>query len=213
MANDVNSTAAHDTVSRARMMALIPLGIGLNLALGALVHALRLPVFLDAVGTISVTLICGWRAGMTVGVLSFLIAGLLINPVLVWFSATQAVIALYTHVLGRGGWFRSMPRTVLTGIGLGIVAGMVSAPVIVLVFGGISGSGQSLITAFFLKTGRQLLESVALAGIASEPLDKTLQCLLAVWLLRGVPDNILKRFTGGSLRKNGFLKEVGEDPE
>lgn len=187
-------------------LALIPLGIALNLALGGLVHNLKVPLYLDAVGTITVTLLGGMRAGILVGVTSFLIGGALVDPVMPWFSGTQAAIAIYTHVVARRGGFASHVRTILSGIGLGVVAGVVSAPVIVSLFGGVTGVGASLITAFLLASGKNILQSVMLSGLASEPLDKTLQCLLAVWLLRGLPQTLLQRFPSGSLTENKLLQ-------
>ena len=38
---------------------MIPTGIGLNLALGVLVTALKVPVFLDAIGTLVFTMVVG----------------------------------------------------------------------------------------------------------------------------------------------------------
>lgn len=193
------------TRSSQRFLAVIPLGIALNLGIGTLVHLLKLPVYLDAVGTIAITLLCGPVVGVIVGVLSFLLGGVLVNPVLPWFSGTQAAIAIYTHLVGKRGGFRTLGWTVLSGIGLGVVAGVVSAPVIAKLFGGVTGSGASFIAAYLLATGKSLLQSVVLSGLAAEPLDKTLQCLLAVWLLRGLPKSVLRPFAGGSLVENRFV--------
>jgi energy-coupling factor transport system substrate-specific component len=179
-------------------LALIPLGIAMNIALGTIIHTLKLPIFLDAVGTITVTLLLGMRSGIAVGVLSFLIGGLLTDPVLPWFCGTQVVIAVYTHIVARYAGFKSIFRTILSGIGLGVVAAIASAPVIVMLFGGITGSGSSLVG---------IIKSVLLSGLASEPLDKTLQCLLSMWILRGLPKSILQNFTNGSLIQNKMLKE------
>jgi energy-coupling factor transport system substrate-specific component len=188
-------------------LAMIPLGIAMNLGLGTIVHTLKLPIFLDGVGTITITLLLGMRAGIAVGVLSFLIGGLLVNPVLPWFCGTQVAIAVYTHIVARYAGFKSIPRTVLSGIGLGVVAAITSAPVIVMLFGGITGSGSSLVVAFLLKSGQGIIKSVLLSGLASEPLDKTLQCLLSMWILRGLPKSILQNFSNGSLIQNKMLKE------
>lgn len=199
--------ADFDSGHRARTLAFIPLGIALNLALGTLVHALKLPVYVDAVGTILTTLVLGLRAGVLVGVVSFLLGGVLLNPVLPYFCATQAAIAIYTHVVAKYGGFRSTLRTIIAGIGLGIVAAIVSAPVIAVLFGGVTGSGASLIVALLLRSGQSVYKSVLLSGLASEPLDKTIQCLLAVWMLRGMPASLLRPFSGGSLKENGFIKD------
>jgi energy-coupling factor transport system substrate-specific component len=195
------------SIQSRQALAVIPLGIAMNLALGTIIHTLKLPIFLDAVGTITVTLLLGMRSGIAVGVLSFLIGGLLTDPVLPWFCGTQVVIAVYTHIVARYGWFKSHVRTIVAGVGLGVCAAIASAPVIAILFGGITGSGSSLVVAFLLKSGQGIVKSVLLSGLASEPLDKTLQCLLAIWILRGLPNTILRNFTNGSLVQNNMIKE------
>lgn len=214
-----------------RVLALVPTGIALNLALGTLVHTLKLPVYLDAVGTICVTLLAGLRAGIVVGIGSFLIGGVTVNPVLPWFSGTQAAIALYIFLVARHGWLAtgrpSSPRLnsatetrwrsvwawlalnirpVLAGIGLGVVAGTISAPVIAALFGGVTGSGASLIVAFLLESGKKLYQAVLLSGLASEPLDKTLQVLIALALIRALPRSLRAAFGQQRLlERNGLL--------
>lgn len=192
-------------VTRTTVLALVPLGIALNMLLGTIVHTIKMPIYLDACGTIVVTLLAGWRAGATVGVASFLLGGMLTNPVLPWFSGTQAAIAIYTYIVASRGWLRTYPRTIVSGVGLGIVAGVISAPVITFLFGGITGSGASLVVAFLLASGKSLINSVLLSGLAAEPLDKTLQLLLAVWLIKGMPRSLLERFNSQLLSINGFI--------
>ena len=65
-----------------------------------------------------------------------------------------------------------------------------SAPVVVYLFGGVTGSGSAFVVAFFLKTGQQLLKSALLAGLTTEPIDKTLQVLLAALLYRATPQRV-----------------------
>jgi energy-coupling factor transport system substrate-specific component len=188
-----------------RVLALIPAGIALNLLLGTLAHTIKLPVYLDAIGTIVVTIVGGLLAGVITGVGSFLIGGILTNPVLPWFSGTQAAIAIFVALAAYQGWLKSWPRTILSGIGLGIVAGIVSAPVIVALFGGITGSGASLIVAFLLASGESILKSVVLSGLAAEPLDKALQLSIAVSILRKTPQSVLRSYANRFLYRNCFL--------
>lgn len=182
-------------------LALIPLGVLLNLGIGTIVHVLKLPVFVDAVGTILVTILIGIRWGAVTGVLSFLIGGMIVNPVMPYFSATQATIALIAGLFASRGWFRSTLRTIITGICVGIAAAIVSAPVIIKLFGGITGSGSGFITAFLLASGKKIVESVILTGISCEPIDKTIQCLLAFWIIRTLPLRLRDR-----LEPLGYLK-------
>src|SRR5437879_4680860 len=87
-----------------REIPLIAFGILLNLVPAAVITAVKLPVYIDAIGTIVITLVLGMRAGIVTGVLSFLIGGVTQNPVMPFFAGTQAVIAIYVHFIGRRGW-------------------------------------------------------------------------------------------------------------
>lgn len=190
----------------ARQLALMGMLIALNVAIGGIVHVVKLPIFLDAIGTILAVLVLGLIPGIVVGIVSFLLAAAVINPVYIWFIGTQAVIAAFIYVLAsRFSAFKSLPRVIPTGLLLGLVAGIVSAPVIVFVFGGVAGSGRDLITAGFLSTGQQIYKAVILSGAASEPVDKLLQTLAAFFVLKSLPKRVLGQYRNPVLEKNGFL--------
>jgi energy-coupling factor transport system substrate-specific component len=191
---------------KARTLALMSMLIALNVAIGGLVHVIKLPIFLDAIGTIIAAALLGLLPAVIVGVASFLIAAALISPVYVWFVGTQAVIALVAWFCARRfAAFSSVPRALLTGILLGVVSGIVSAPVIVFVFGGVAGSGRDLLTAALLSTGQQIYKAVLLSGAASEPIDKALQVLAALFILRGLPKTLLNRFRNPALEQSGLV--------
>ncbi len=189
-----------------RQIALMGMLVALNVSVGGIVHVIKLPIFLDAIGTIMATLILGLFPGIIVGVLSFILASVLINPVYIWFIGTQAVIAIYIYfVASHFAGFKSIGRVIPWGIGLGVVAGVVSAPVIVLVFGGVSGSGRDLITAGLISTGQQIYKAVILSGAASEPVDKVLQCVAAFYVIKSLPKGLLNIFRNSVLETNGLL--------
>lgn len=189
-----------------RQLALMGMLVALNVAVGGIVHVIKLPIFLDSIGTILAAVILGLGGGVVVGVLSFLVAAVLINPVYIWFIGTQAAIAIAVYLLAsRLATFKSVPRVVVMGIVLGVVAGIVSAPIIILVFGGVAGSGRDMITAGLISTGQQIYKAVILSGAASEPVDKVLQVLAAFFVLRALPKSVLGQFRNAVLEKNGFL--------
>jgi energy-coupling factor transport system substrate-specific component len=80
---------------------------------------------------------------------------------------------------------------VLCGIVTGVVAAIVSAPVVAYLFGGVTGSGSAFVVAFFLTAGEKLLQSTLYAGFTTEPVDKTLQVLLAALLYRATPQDFI----------------------
>lgn len=183
--------------------------IALNVAIGGFVHVIKLPIFLDAIGTIIAVMLIGWRGGMLVGVLSFIVAAALINPVYIWFIGTQAILAFTVFFLAsRFGIFRSWKRVVPGGVALGVVTGIVSAPVIVYVFGGVAGSGRDLVTAAIISTGEQIGRAVLMSGAASEPVDKVLQMVFAFLILQSLPRRVLEPFRNPLLERNGMLPDA-----
>jgi energy-coupling factor transport system substrate-specific component len=185
----------------------IALCAALDFALGNIVYLVKLPIYLDSIGTILCALLifpdrlaaicCAFVAGFIGSVLS----GLVINPFLPWFMFSVLAIVLVSALLTAraGETFRAQPlqpfaffgQLIVFGIITGIVSAIVSAPVVVYLFGGVTGSGSAFVVAFFLKTGQQLLNSAVFAGLTTEPIDKTLQVLVAALLYRATPREFL----------------------
>ena len=187
-------------------LAFIPLAVGINLGIGALVQVLKLPVFLDSIGTIIAALMLGWRVGAIVGVVSFVITSLTIFPPAIYFSGTQICIALFTDIMGKRGGFKNIYRTAGTGALLAIIAACASAPIIYYLFGGITGNGISAFTIYLESIGLVKSQAVLISGISSELIDKTSQCLIAFFVLNSVPKFLIEKFQGGSLKKNGLTR-------
>jgi len=190
----------------AKELSLMGMLVALNVAIGGIVYMVKLPVFLDAIGTILAALVLGVVPAIVVGIVTLLLDAAIINPVYVWFVGTEAVIAMFIYVLAsRLSVFKSLVRVVPTGLVLGVVTGIVSAPVLIFVFGGVAGSGRDLITVALLSTGEQIYKAVTLSGAAAEPLDKLLQVLAAFFVLRSLPKRVLGQYRNPVLEKNGFL--------
>lgn len=192
---------------KARMLALafIPLAIAINVGIGAIVKILNLPIYMDSIGTIIATLLLGWKRGAIVGILGFVITTIYINPNAIYFIGTQIVIALVVGFFASQSWFSSIWRVIFLGFVLGITTAISSAPVIILVFEGATGNGAALVTSFFVKMGNQIVKSVFLSGFSIEPIDKVIQCVLAFFILKSIPEGLLKRFNSILLSKNKFV--------
>jgi energy-coupling factor transport system substrate-specific component len=194
---------------RTNLVILIALCAALNLVVGTIVYLFKLPIYLDMIGTILCALAIqssrrvAFIASAAAALISFLLGGL-VNPYLPWFSGTGVAVAAVVAFVGgpQAARFRtdSMRKPIfwvrVAGLGIltGLVAAVVSAPVVVFLFGGVTGSGSAALVAFFLKTGHQLMRSALLSGLTAEPIDKTAQILLAVLLLRATPASFLRRF-------------------
>lgn len=183
---------------------LIPVAIAINIVVGQIVLVLRLPVFLDSIGTVLVGVMAGPWAGALTGALSNIIWGLAVAPDLLPWFPVAAAIGFTAGVLANLRLFRTWPKVVLTGFVVSLVAAVVGTPIAVYLFGGITGSGSSLITAFLLQTGRDLITAVLSTQFIVEPIDKIVTCLAAFAITRGMSRRYLARFP----RPENVLQDV-----
>jgi len=100
-----------------RTLVLIPIAIAINIAIGELVVRLKLPVYLDSIGTVLVGAIAGPWAGALTGALANLIWGLF-NPFAAPFFYVAAVIGFLAGLAGKRGAFQNeTPRWVSVLVG------------------------------------------------------------------------------------------------
>jgi energy-coupling factor transport system substrate-specific component len=176
---------------------LIPVAIAINLTIGQIVLVLKLPVYLDSIGTVLVGVICGPWAGALTGALSNIIAGFILDPGwFPWFPVAAAIGAT-AGVMANIGYFKKWWKVVVTGFVIALVATIVGTPISIAVFGGLSASGSSLITAFLLETGRSLVAAVLTTNFIAEPVDKIATSLLAFAIIDGLSSRYLARFPRG----------------
>ena len=107
-------------------LALIPLAIAINIAIGQLVAVLKLPLYLDSIGTVLTGALLGPWVGLLTGALSNIIWTLLgINPPAWWFAPVAAVIGLLAGFAGRARLFqRPSPRWLSAVIGAVFLAAL-----------------------------------------------------------------------------------------
>jgi len=111
-------------------LTLIPVAIVINIVVGQIVqNVLKLPIYLDSIGTVLVAILAGPLAGALTGVLSNVLWGVIFStPVIIPFALTAAAIGLMAGFLAQLGWFK---RELPLAQGLAYVA-IVGAVLIVL---------------------------------------------------------------------------------
>jgi energy-coupling factor transport system substrate-specific component len=129
LAVEYASTRRLETLSRqftTRTLVLIPFAIALNILMGQTVFAvLKLPIYLDSIGTILVGVLAGPLAGAATGFLanilwSYVLPAPFQNPPAAAFAVVAAVIGLLAGTYGRIGLLA--PRTNRSFVQLGLVA-------------------------------------------------------------------------------------------
>ncbi len=118
-----------------RTLVLMPIAIAINIILGAAVaNALKIPIYLDSIGTILVGALAGPIAGALTGFTANILWQYIIPPpfqgtVAAPFAIVAAVIGLMAGLFARAGWMRPRPNS--SGSSL-LIGGVVALGVVVL---------------------------------------------------------------------------------
>lgn len=181
---------------------LFPIAIAINFVGGQIVALLRLPVYLDCIGTVLVSALTGPIGGIIVGVLTNLILGIT-APTFIPYAIVSAAIGLVAGVCAKKGMFKTVKSTLIVGVFVWIVTQLTAIPITTLLFGGVTGSGTSFITGFFVSTGQELFEAVFNTSILTETVDKFITVLIAYFLIKSIPARTLMKFPLGEI----YMKE------
>ncbi len=178
---------------------LIPIGIALNLVGRFIVQVSGLPVFLDTIGTVLVAFLAGpWVAGLA-GLLTNLVIGVTLEATSIPFGIVNAAVGIVAGVMAGHGFLKTFPKAVVLTLALTVTTILTATPIIVLVFGGVQGSGIDFVTGVLLASGRRMLESVIGSQVLVQPVDKVIAVVLAFLLTKGVPARYRPPFAAKAL--------------
>jgi energy-coupling factor transport system substrate-specific component len=173
-----------------RSLAIVLMCAALNAGLAFLVQAFKLPIYLDLCGSLLCVALLGLRAGLLSAALGILVIGTITVPTNFAYIGTALGVTALAWYLLRFGFLKRLLPTVLGGIALGLLSAIMSAPVTAIVFGGVSLVGADAITALVRTTGANIMTSVFLGGVATDPVDKVLASLLAFSIYKALPPNL-----------------------
>ncbi|HDS0039333.1 TPA: ECF transporter S component [Escherichia coli] len=163
-------------------LVLIVISIAINMIGGQLASMVKLPIFLDSIGTLISAVLLGPVIGM------------LTDPIAAAFAPVAMVIGLVAGWLARAGWFRTLPKVVVSGVIITLAVTVVAVPLRTALFGGVTGSGADLFVAWMHSMGQNLVESVAITVIGANLVDKILTAVIVWLLLRQLPIRTTRHF-------------------
>lgn len=195
------------------MMALlfIPIGVAINFVGGQVASLLKLPVYLDTIGTMLTAILSGPWVGAVTGLVSNIVTGIA-NPVNFWFIPVNVIVGLVVGYLSRKDMWRGW-KLIISFIIMDLVSLLVSTPIVVYVYGGVTGGGTSLLTAVLMATGKSIWQSVMSVEIIWTTLDRVLSYLVAMLIIKVMPPKTLVKFSLGELyigKKSVAVEETEE---
>ncbi|CAJ1794847.1 ECF transporter S component [Aeromonas veronii] len=175
-------------------LAFMVICIAINMVAGQAVSMLKLPIFLDSIGTMLCAILAGPWMAVATGLLTNLLWGLLTGPIAAAFAPVAMMIGLSAGLLARAGWFNNLPKVVVSSVVITLALTLVAIPIRSYLFGGATGSGADFVVAYLHAMGSDLQESVAVTVLGTNLLDKLLTVLIAWGLVRRLPQRTLRHF-------------------
>ncbi|MGL6007804.1 ECF transporter S component [Aeromonas sobria] len=175
-------------------LAFMVICIAINMVAGQAVSMLKLPIFLDSIGTVLCAILAGPWMAIASGLLTNLLWGLLTGPIAAAFAPVAMMIGLSAGLMARAGWFNNLPKVVVSSVVITLALTLVAIPIRSYLFGGATGSGADFMVAYLHAMGSDLQESVAVTVLGTNLLDKLLTVLIAWGLVRRLPQRTLRNF-------------------
>ncbi len=168
---------------------IMSIAVVLNIIGAFIAVALKLPIFIDTIGTFLSAFLFGPIGGMLTGIVTSLINGLTFDPYSLYFIPVQVIIGLIAGICYKKNLFKG--KFLILGIIITTVMGSLMASLIsAFVFGGITSSGTSFIVMYLKGAGVNIVASIFSTQILFDLLDKSITVLLVLTILKSVPKNI-----------------------
>ena len=177
---------------------IIPVCVAVNFVGGQLAGLLKLPMYLDTIGTIFASLLCGPWVGAVAGGLTNVVTGIA-NPTNFAFIPVNIIAGLVTGFLARKNMFNKTWKWLLSMFIMAWVSIIVSAPIVVLVYGGVTGGGTSLITAAALAAEANIWAAFFGTEGVFQVLDRIISFLICWAVIKVIPTRNLIKFSLGEL--------------
>jgi energy-coupling factor transport system substrate-specific component len=170
---------------------LIPAAVGINFLGKLFASVLKLPLWVDAIGTVLASMLAGPIVGAIVGIVNNIVYGFTTDPISFVYAITQAVIGIVVGVMAYKGWISNIGKAIVLGVVVGFIAATVSTPLNIIFWEGTTGNvwGDALFATMLAKDMPLWLASFADSIVVDVP-DKVVTVLLSFLIFKGLPKNV-----------------------
>jgi energy-coupling factor transport system substrate-specific component len=175
---------------------IIPIAVAVNFVGGQWALLLKLPLYLDTIGTIFASMLCGPWVGALAGGLTNIINGIA-SPVNFAFIPVNVIVGLVTGFLARGNMFSVWWKWLISIILMTLASIISAAPIVVFMFGGVTGGGTSLIAATLMATGTNIWLAVIGSDGVFTVIDRSISYFISWFVIKVIPNKTLIKFGCG----------------
>lgn len=160
---------------------MIALAVCINFVGGQIALFLKLPIYLDSIGTVFIASALGPFYGMLPNVISGLLMGLTVDIYSLYYAPVGIILGLVTGLVYK----KYHPQKwwiLLAALAITIPSTIVSSCITAFLFGGITSSGSSILVQILAKTPLGMVGSCFCVQFITDYIDRVI-CLYLVAIL------------------------------
>ena len=185
-----------------RNLTLVSMAIALNV-IGALVAlGLRLPIYLDSIGTILIACLIGPKYAVMTGVCGSLVSGITFDPYSIYFAPVQISTGLLAGLMYNKGFLKGK-KTPLGVFIFTLPTSIISACIAAFLFGGVTSSGSSYIVQILSHFNVPMVVGVFATQVITDYADKFIAVIIVTLVVSAMPKNYKLSFNQRMNRQNG----------
>lgn len=165
------------------------LAIAVNIILGIVTSALKLPIYLDTFGTVMTAVLLGPLPGAIVGTLTNVITGFIYSIRDIPFFIVNVAVALVVGFIAKKFTF-NFKTAIICGLILSVLCPAIGTPIGILLYGGLTGTVSDIIVMALKNSGSSIFAASFIAKIGNNLIDKVGTCLIAFLVLKNLPRSI-----------------------
>lgn len=173
-------------------ISIVGFGIALNIVGAFIALNLRIPIYMDSIGTIMAAALLGPLYGVLTGLCGSIVSGVSFDIYSLYFAPVQIFTGLLSGLMFKAGFMKKfkMPIGVLA---VSIFSSLVGAIIAAFLFGGITSSGSSYIVAVLSNLGVNKVISVFIVQFLTDYADKFIAVSLVASVTMGMPQNLRQK--------------------
>lgn len=177
-------------------LVLIPAAVGINYIGKLFAGLLKLPLWLDAIGTVLAAMLAGPVVGAICGAINNIIYGLTMDPISFIYALTSIGIGLAVGIMAHRGMIRGVVGAVVVGLVAAVVSTVISTPINIGFWGGQTGNvWGDLVYAWFIAHHFPVWMASLVDEFVVDVPDKIATVIVAYGIFKGLPQKLTIQFS------------------
>ena len=168
---------------------LIAFAICINFIGGQIALLLKLPIYLDSIGTVFVAATLGPFYGMLPNLLSGLLMGMTVDVYSLYYAPVGIVLGFVTGLVYRK-WQPKNWNIIPAAILITLPSTIISSCITAFLFGGITSSGSTILVQILSRTPLGLVGSCFVVQFITDYIDRLICLFISAVLFRALRQNM-----------------------